>query len=223
VKRPTELQTCLPNEGKRFKLQQSRTSTNDTNFDLQKPNDLADHPHHIMTAKSISFQPVDSLEYSRIRVAGSGDCFYRCLSTVIHGNEDHHLSLRNQVCGTMCENPDAFFQYYDNNNQIEFLDHVIQQQGQGVWATQVEIFAAATLLQVPIYVYMRNERQKMWLCHNPVFPLPSNNRCNYFIAIINDSNVHYDVLLPTNSRCTCMMAPPVQHTVQHLPIDLTEK
>jgi len=173
-------------------------------------------PHAAMPTILPSGDIIPSTGRERHRVSGTGDCFYKCLSYNLYGKEDYHLKIREVVCNVLHQHPESFIQFYDNTNEEEFIDHIIQQQSPGAWATQVEIFAAATWLQCPLFIYMMQQGLGSWLLHEPVYPCtpPSSMACNIYITLINESNVHYNVLLPINGMCNCQVEPPTLEGIQ---------
>lgn len=48
----------------------------------------------------------------------------------------------------------------------------------GVWGTEVEIFAMATMTNTPVYVYSRYGERHQWLCYPPVLPEGSSVAVN---------------------------------------------
>ena len=186
-------------------------------------------PHRVLTlqepSKSTNNQALLSNGRSRHSVGGQGDCFYRCISFCLYGTEIHHMTIHSEICHFLQRYADHFFQYSDSNTEEEFNRYIINQQNQGVWATQVEIFACATWLQVPLYIYISQPERDYyaWLLHKPKFPLDHNPfLCNYYLTLVNDSNTHYDVILPVEQKCNCQLPPPqLEGNSQGSIIDIT--
>ena len=64
-------------------------------------------PGRITKAFKISSPPVKFK-----RVQGDGACFFRCISYVVSGSEDHHLKIRNLVCDEIETQVSFLFCYY---------------------------------------------------------------------------------------------------------------
>ena len=124
---------------------------------------------------------------------GDGNCFFRCLSYVATGGEDQHTTMRQRVTDTMqeshiCGGKPGVMQYLAASKMT--LDRT--------WATEVEIFAAATTLGCDIYIYSRVNGSGLWVRH----PAEGINApvCKYRKAIYlsNEHNTHYDVVVNIN-------------------------
>ncbi|MCH9665781.1 MAG: hypothetical protein K0U41_08060 [Gammaproteobacteria bacterium] len=83
-----------------------------------------------------------------VNVRGDGNCFYRVLSIAVAGAEQHHAAIREQVVAYM---------YTERINlQIAQLYAELDVEAvgqQGNWATDAEIFAAASYLKTNIFVH----------------------------------------------------------------------
>ena len=95
------------------------------------------------------------------RIAADGNCFFRSISLVVTGSQDFHQELRLLITTHMI---------HTSKNSLESSDESMEQymkrsrmQCLGVWATEVEIIAAASLLNAPIYVYALCGDSNKWL------------------------------------------------------------
>ena len=88
---------------------------------------------------------------------------FRCTCIAFHtlGDEDKHDEIRTLLLSFECLNKTIFESQFipDDNQQrtnssskqTSFEEHLRHQLRPGTWGTQVELMAAATLFQVPIY------------------------------------------------------------------------
>jgi len=123
-------------------------------------------------------------------VKGDGNCFFRCLSYMVTGDEDHHTVMRQWVVNTTEEK----HIYGDKPSVGQYLT-TSKMELDRTWSTEVEIFAAADALDCDIYIYSKTNGSGQWLRH----PAGGINApvCRYRKAIYlnNEYNSHYDVVL----------------------------
>ena len=109
--------------------------------------------------KSYSTVSRVSKEY---RVKGDGNCFYRCLSKYLYGEETKHIQIRNNVVNYMDQNRHIYSQYVDGNME----DHLLKQRStdghSSSYATEAELFAAADRYRLNILVKSAVQRDSGW-------------------------------------------------------------
>ena len=100
---------------------------------------------------------------------GDGNSFFRTLSYFLTGAQKDHQRLRALLCQFMHENNEQF------NAIANQKDYVITSKVSqfGEYATEVEIFAAATFLGTPIWTFSPYGDSHRWQYHRPVSGLPS--------------------------------------------------
>ena len=93
--------------------------------------------------------------------------FFRTMSFILLGTESKHEDMRGIVCDFMQNNDAEFFQISTCRNYVDLAN----MRRNGVWATEVEVFGAATLFNTPVYVFLREaaDRQPRWLKYEPLF------------------------------------------------------
>lgn len=80
-----------------------------------------------------------------------GNCFFRAISEALYGQQDDHQEIRDTLINFIVSNKDVFVKFIPST--AESIDkHLQRMQQKGTWATHLEIFAATSLLQIPIYV-----------------------------------------------------------------------
>ncbi|XP_069136358.1 uncharacterized protein [Argopecten irradians] len=87
-------------------------------------------------------------------IMGDGNCFFRALSFAISDEESHHKLLRKAVVAHMIKFQNKFNSYLrlGYKSVPEYLSKKSMLHD-GTWATEVEILAAADLLQTDIYIF----------------------------------------------------------------------
>lgn len=81
--------------------------------------------------------------------------FFRAVSFSLTNSEDFHNVIRSAVCVHMMENNDLFIPFIDNEQCIENYLSFTQMAQENTWATDIEIFATAHLLNTDIYTFSR--------------------------------------------------------------------
>lgn len=164
-------------------------------------------------AGTASFDFVDKLaKYQRFIdvIAGDGNCFFRAISKELFASEKFHQQLRQILVTFILHNP-SLFQALDFTNN--FKKHCNKMLRNGTYATQVELQAMATFLQLPLYVFTKPSPAKdwQWTCFVPQkfapssygydirlknLPLPAPPQ--YHIEICHTNLNHYDHVVPLN-------------------------
>ncbi|AHH82669.1 VP80 [Buzura suppressaria nucleopolyhedrovirus] len=136
-------------------------------------------------------------------MTGDGNCVFRSLSELVYGNQDNHLLVRNNVVNYIIANWAQYKNYfaYDGNNVVNettFKRQYSQKMSTpGVFATSIEIMAAADLYKIYIVVFKDN-RVNMTL----------GNRLNpvKYLRFTGDlESGHVDVYEPVISIETCKL------------------
>ena len=92
-------------------------------------------------------------------IVGNGNCFFRAISKELFGSEKSHPDLRQILVKFTIHNP-TLFQALDFTNN--FKKHCNRMPCRNTYATQVELQATATFLQLPLYVYTKPSLTKDW-------------------------------------------------------------
>ena len=107
-----------------------------------------------------------------VKIRRDGNCLFRALSLIVYGSEMCHVKVRELLVNFVRSNPDNFRVYVTMGTTLE--DHLLHMQYSRTWATQVELYAAASLFGREVYIYtptVRADRQYIWTI---VSPLPPN-------------------------------------------------
>ncbi|XP_033759037.1 uncharacterized protein LOC117341293 [Pecten maximus] len=153
-------------------------------------------------------------------IRGDGNCFFRALSKVIYGDESCHGEVRQAMVDIMEKFPKDFEQFIDNPS---IQDHFKEMRKDGVWATQAEIYGAASFLQRDIYVLSPDHTGDTyrWLLFSPRLQCSkadTYHTCH--VTLCHTNGNHYDRIAPATGDCNCGVAPPVLNGT-NLQVDLT--
>lgn len=154
-------------------------------------------------------------------IEGDGNCFFRSLSKVIYGSESCHTELRQAVVDLLEKFPREFEQFLDGSVH----EHIKSMRKPGTWATQTEIYVAATLLQRDIYVLSPDHTGEVyrWLLFSPRFSYKEASvydRC--YLTLCHTNGNHYDRIASVDKDCNCGVPPPRMMGIQGA-VDLTEE
>ena len=119
---------------------------------------------------------------------GDGNCYFRSISYVLSGTEDHHQAIRDQVVNHMTNNISQKLEDYMNQAVLSYLKKTPMQDN-GVWATDAEIMATASLLGIDISVYCKVGECMQWLTYPASFNL--NDQTSTAIYLEN-TGVHFN-------------------------------
>ena len=122
------------------------------------------------------------------RTVGDGNCLYRALSLELCRTQRHHGHLKGLLVDFMLDNQDSFAGYVGGDLGRYLLQNTMRERS---WGSDVEIFAAAALLQTTVVVYTATmPSSRKWLPHRPLFRIPDvphfrekiylSNLCGHF-------------------------------------------
>ena len=139
-------------------------------------------------------------EPTKIRkIAGDGNCLFRALSAEITNSQDHHTLINNALVTFMTsEDTSHIFSNYCGQDIKVYVANS-QMSRLGIWATDVEISAAATFLQTDVFVHTQvNPTMSKWLRYQPLTKISLSkywNTQNKDEAIyLRNACSHFDVV-----------------------------
>ena len=114
--------------------------------------------------KTISIRPPSQLSSSIMlllskqnrvlnRIEGDGNCLFRTISKKFFGDDTHHKSLRGIIIEYILTNSESFKQVLPNNKSEAIFEYCQTVNKLGTFGAQVEIYALAYFIHIPIYVY----------------------------------------------------------------------
>ena len=127
------------------------------------------------------------------QILGDGNCLFRALSYVITGRQVYHYLVRQKIVSHMRDIENLLRPHMNMS-----LNDYIQSTGmaqESVWGSDIEIFAASSLLSTDIYVYSNVGSNFTWnkFSKSMLDGSPPQNTCSIYIQ--HTSGVHYDVVL----------------------------
>ena len=129
-------------------------------------------------------------------IVGDGNCLYHALSLEVCGTQELHTLIREKIVDILCHDHAERFSGYVGEDLGDYLDENTLRPHS--WGSDVEIFAAATLLQTTIMVYtVISETSRKWLPHKPLYSMPGversvqniylSNLCGHFERVVKVS------------------------------------
>jgi hypothetical protein len=173
----------------------------DFNWQLQHSNSLQLPVKHALSLHA-SQHSISIGEPTRVqRIIGDGNCFFRSLSYVLTGNENHYHQVRTKIVQHMLLNTDYMERVLERRTSV--LSYLQQSKiaFDRQWATENEIFAAAHMLQTDIYIFGQYQQNRPWTWHNHSATLhqPGMHISERNIYLKNANRNHYEVVLGTTS------------------------
>lgn len=150
-------------------------------------------------------------------IIGDGNCFFRALSKELFGDQQFHHNLRQIIVNFIYQNSLLFeplLRAPDHESDIVTIEtHCTQMLQEGEFATEMEIQAAASFLQIPVYLYTKCPPHTTWIWYRYTpaalpdtaylhiksgrnFPLPAPE--NYHIEMCHTGLIHFDRIIPIN-------------------------
>ncbi len=127
-----------------------------------------------------------------IHIIGDGNCFFRCLSWIVSGTQNHHLFFRDLIVQYIEENIAIFHRRHVNS--IDYV-RTSGMYRSGTFATEVEIFAAAYLLNTTIETFSPyGPHSHRWQRHLPISNAPSIFSSSNKSIFLKNTNVHFEVV-----------------------------
>eukprot|EP01029_Cantina_marsupialis_P010168 TRINITY_DN2320_c0_g1_i1.p1 TRINITY_DN2320_c0_g1~~TRINITY_DN2320_c0_g1_i1.p1 ORF type:complete len:566 (-),score=122.94 TRINITY_DN2320_c0_g1_i1:199-1896(-) len=97
-------------------------------------------------------------DYVLYKVDGDGNCLFRAVSMHVHGSEDQHAELRQQVCDHMQEHAERFRHLAPADQSFE--EYITRMCQLGSWGDDPEIRALEEILDRPI-VILSSEKEDL--------------------------------------------------------------
>ena len=128
-----------------------------------------------------------------IKINGDGNCLFRALSYAITGRQTYHEIIRMKIIQHMKSIENDLRPHLNCS-----LDKYLQSSKMsvpGTWGTDIEIFAAASLLSTDIFVYTNTNDCFQWHLFSVKMLNGSTpeNKCAIYIEHVN--RVHFDLVL----------------------------
>lgn len=223
LKRKVGICQRLDHSDKRYNTRSSSVSAkNDetilikSDSDEQEINDTCSYSvyKYLKAFLASSGRQIDSIK-------GDGNCFFRALSKIIYGNQSYYDDIRQAVVDVEEKYPKKFEAFADGPIDRHIQDMRLDK----TWATQTEIYAAATLLNRDFYILSPDQTGEnyRWLLFQPQAQYNKNfTGCKCYVTICHTHGNHYDRIAPRHGQCNCDLDPPHLTGVKGQ-VDLTEE
>lgn len=125
------------------------------------------------------------------------------LSYALLNTEDHHYLVRSHIVRLINLNPRVFSQYLLPVNQPTIEQQVKHMNRPSVWGTHLEVKAAATLFQVPVYFCTQSSPSGAfsWSVFHPIPP----NSISFPVIVEEEFNNQERNVSPSTSLwCYCI-------------------
>ena len=83
-------------------------------------------------------------------ILGDGNCLFRAVAHIVYGTQESHATVRRILVTFVSKNRPVLVKYVTNGS---FEEHMRAVAREGAWGTQVELYAAASLYQLPVYIF----------------------------------------------------------------------
>ena len=101
-------------------------------------------------------------------IVGDCNCLYRAISLEVCGTQNEHEAVRELIIDTMIRNEKSFSKYVGGDLGNYLSQHTLRTRS---WGSDVEIFAAATLLLITIVFTPTSPDCRKWVSHPPLFSI----------------------------------------------------
>lgn len=152
-------------------------------------------------------------------IVGDGNCFFRALSFYRFGNQEQHLQVRTEIVKFISENHHLFEALViSDDNSYTLIDHLGSMKNPMVWATQVEIQAAADLYATPIYLFTPNPTGSgyQWYHYNKRTPATPQVQHHHF-ELAHCSGNHFDCIVDAATMRPSTVPPKLAGEQAHHP------
>lgn len=128
-----------------------------------------------------------------------GNCFFRALSVLITGVEENHMPIREAITKHVEKNSDIYRTFLQSRGGM--ANYVQSMRRPREWATDTEIFAAATFLKTIIEVCTHSRTRDGWEYHWQTFtPLTDHHSNSLPRVYISHKDEHFEPILDIESN-----------------------
>ena len=165
-------------------------------------------------------------------IGGDGNCLFRSLSFCLFDTEDYHSQLRLLLARFENFNQKIFIHHLPqqlHSQESSVLEHTKHISNLGSWGTDLELLAAATYFQIPVYYCCVDNKTKQWLwnCIQPIaspielsYPIvvnsyPERNVAPTHFEIVYWRDTHYDSVVSKETGNASTVPPAIPTTHQY--------
>lgn len=126
-------------------------------------------------------------------VRADGNCFFRALSVLITGVEENHMTIRQAITQHVEQHSDIYRTFLQSRGGM--ANYVQSMRRPREWATDTEIFAAATFLKTIIEVCTQNRTKNGWEYHWQTFSPLNDHNPSLTRVYISHKDEHFEPIL----------------------------
>ncbi|XP_065313505.1 uncharacterized protein LOC135922911 isoform X1 [Gordionus sp. m RMFG-2023] len=134
-----------------------------------------------------------------VQIEGDGNCFYRAISVELTGAQNSHVILRQWLAQFMLtsEMGKVIENYlYEMNKKIEIKTYVSNNvMTQKIWASDTEVRAMATMLNMAIFTYIKYNDNFVWARYDPFYIRDNIKIFNNNFIYIKNGGSHFENVL----------------------------
>ena len=190
-----------------------------TTTDVEKLNLPTPKPAYSPTDPKTGLNDFLSQNGRKIKhMTGDGNCMFRSLSYHIFGHQEEHLATRKLIIEFESLNRQQFAKYLLEVNEPDIELHLKKMGKPFVWGTHIELKAAASYFQIPLYFCQKSPKTNCyeWHCFSPIcsaeklnYPqnrvYPTRSLGHFELAYY--TGVHYDCIVSTDTNSTPKVPP----------------
>ena len=156
-------------------------------------------------------------------INGDGNCLFRTISDQLFNTQDEHLLVRTTIVRFENLNKAVFANYLMSQvNTNTITSHIDRMMRPYMWGTHIEVIAAASLFQIPVYFTEESRAVQPGKYHWQVIrPLPSEKlrypevvdpppievaKITHF-ELAYTSGMHYDSIVSSDTGKPCLHFP----------------
>lgn len=141
-------------------------------------------------------------------IRGDGNCFFRALSLFLYNTQEQHHKVRMDIAKFEAENEHQFAALLiDPTGRQTIGQHIESINKPRVWASQIELQAAAEFYRIPLYLYSPtpDKRGYHWLCYQPRTSSPTVTRSH--IELAHPASIHFDLIVDAATMTPSQIPP----------------
>ena len=152
------------------------------------------------------------------KIGMDGNCFFRCISKMVSGPENHHVKLRAELCRYMVTDGKSIVNRYlktfsNDRSPVTYLKTSAMTEN-NVWASDVEVMAISCMLDSDVFISTElYDATKLWtrkIWHRYSDHARDPNAISIYISNINHN--HYEpVIRLMNSEYESFKVPDVSN------------
>ena len=151
-------------------------------------------PENLVRKSLSGYQPLETE-----RIAGDGNCLYRCFSKIMTGSQNYHPELRALISNYLAsEGTTGKMAWYFKQKQTIPCNYLLDETLtylDGAWGSDVEIMAFSAILNADIYVGNNDSHRQGSLIREVRWNLIRASKNPEVAIYIQNFNLHYEPVI----------------------------